>query len=205
MRLLTLIIVTIALSACTTIPEQIQGTYTEISPARVEPGVFGSSVRWGGVILSAKNQNNKTCFEILSRELDKYLRPKLQDSTMGRFIACSKGFHDPLVFSNGREITVTGKITNIDVRKVDDFDYRYPSVEVNDLVLWQKRRVVMRYRGYNDSFYGPWGRSHYWGGYGGWGGYRGYGGWGGYGPGYSTGYAEPMVLRPDPAIVETRE
>ena len=102
MRLLTLSIVALALSACTTIPEQIQGTYTEISPARVEPGVFGSGVRWGGVILDSKNQHNKTCFEILSRQLDKYLRPRLQDSTMGRFIACSKGFHDPLVFSKGR-------------------------------------------------------------------------------------------------------
>ena len=114
---------------------------------------------------------------------------------------------DPLVFSKGREITVTGKITSIDVRKVDDFDYRYPVMEVDDLVLWQKRRVVMRYRGYNDGFYGPWGRGYWggYGGYGGWGGYRGYGGWRGYGPGYSTGYAEPMILRPDPAIIETRE
>ena len=52
MRLLILASVLTALSACTTIPEQIQGTYPEITPARVEPSVFGSDVRWGGVIVS---------------------------------------------------------------------------------------------------------------------------------------------------------
>ena len=202
MRLLTVSIVILTLSACTTIPEQIQGTFTEVSPARVEPGVFGSDVRWGGVIVSSRVKDSKTCFEILSRDLDKYLRPKLEDSTAGRFIACKQGFHDPMVFSAGREVTVTGNIQSIEVRKLEEFDYRYPVLDVNDLVLWQKRRVVMRYRGFSDPFYGPWGGHR---------GYWGHWGWGGYpymrGPysGYSTGFAEPQVLLPNPAIIETRE
>lgn len=196
MRFFTIAIVVLALSACTTVPEQIQGTFPDISPARVEPGVFGSDVRWGGVILESRNTDNGTCFEVLSRELDKYLRPELQDATLGRFIACKPGFHDPLVFTKGREITVTGRVKSIDVRKVDDFDYRYPVLEVSDLVLWQKRKVVMRYRGFDDPFYGPWGmRSTYWG----WGRFpyyaRPY-------PGFGTGYAEPVVLTPDAAIIE---
>jgi len=200
MRLFTIMIVALALSACTTIPEEIQGTFQEVSPARVEPGVFGSDVRWGGVILDSKNTGQGTCFEILSRSLDKYLRPELEDSTLGRFIACKPGFHDPLVFTKGREVTVTGRIQAIETRKVDDFDYRYPVLAVDDLVLWQKRKVVMRYRGYSDPYFGPWGLR---GGYG--------GGWGGYPyyrhpfPGYNTGYAEPVVTLPDPAIVEPRE
>jgi len=208
MRFLALIAVLIILSACTTVPEQIQGTYSDISPARVEPSVFGTDVRWGGVIVGSQAKENKTCLEILSRDLDKYLRPKTTDSTAGRFLACQPGFLDPMVFSSGREITVTGDIKAIEVRKVEDFDYRYPVVEVDDLVLWQKRRVVMRYRGFSDPFYAPfygpyYGRRGYWGG---WGGY-GYGyGFGGYwGPTYRTGYAEPVVLLPGPAIIETRD
>ena len=114
------------MSACTTVPEEIQGTYPEVSPARVEPGVFGTDVRWGGVILESRNSGNGTCFEILSRNLDKYLRPELEDSTLGRFIACKPGFHDPLVFTKGREVTLTGQIQAIETRKVDEFDYRYP-------------------------------------------------------------------------------
>lgn len=195
MRLLTLTIVILALSACTTVPEQIQGTFTDVSPARVDPGVYEADVRWGGVILDSRNTDNGTCFEVLSRSLDKYLRPKVEDATLGRFIACKQGFHDPIVFSKGREITVTGNIKGIDVRKVDDFDYRYPMLDVTDLVLWEKRKVVMRYRGFNDGFYGPsyW-RGPYWGGYG----YyrRGF-------PSYNTGYIEPRTLLPDPAIIES--
>ena len=200
MRLLTITIVILALSACTTIPEEIQGTYTEVSPARVEPGVFGTDVRWGGVILSARNSDTGTCFEILSRDLDKYLRPELEDTTMGRFIACKSGFHDPLVFNKGREITVTGNIQAIETRKVNDFDYRYPVLAIDDLVLWEKRKIVTRYRGYSNSYYGPWG---------GHGGY--WGGWGGYPyyrhpfPSYHSGYAEPVATLPDPAIVESRD
>ncbi|MBT8046949.1 MAG: Slp/YeaY family lipoprotein [Xanthomonadales bacterium] len=200
MRLLTVFSLVLALSACTTVPEQIQGTYPEISPARVDPGVFDSSVRWGGVIVSSKVKDSQTCFEILSRDLDKYLRPKLEDSTAGRFIACKTGFHDPMVFAAGREITVTGKIQSVEVRKLEEFDYRYPVLEVDDLVLWQKRKVVMRYRGFTDPFYGPWyGRGGYWGHWGGWGGYPYYRG---HYPGYGHGYLEPRVELPDPAIIE---
>jgi outer membrane lipoprotein len=165
MRSLTVTIIILALSACTSIPEQIQGSYNEISPARVDPGVFGSSVRWGGIIIDATNKEDATCFEVLSRELDKYLRPKVEDRTAGRYIACKQGFHDPEVFSKGREITMTGNIRNIEVRRVDDFDYRYPVMDVNELVLWQKRRnVVVYHNSYDPFYYGPYAR-HPWGYY----------------------------------------
>ena len=47
MRIWIVTIAILAVSACTTVPEQIQGTYPDISPARIEPAVFGSTVRWG--------------------------------------------------------------------------------------------------------------------------------------------------------------
>jgi outer membrane lipoprotein len=207
MRHLLLLTALLALSACTAIPEQIEGTFPEISPARVDPSAFGSNVRWGGVIVGSTAKDSQSCLEILSHELDKYLRPKQEDSTAGRFIACQPGFLDPMVFAGGREITVTGTIERIEVRKVEDFDYRYPVLAVDDLVLWQKRKVVMRYRGFGGPFYdpfygpyfGPWyGRAGYWGGYrGGWGGYPPF-------PGYGSGYVEPQELLPGPAIIESQ-
>lgn len=208
MRHLLLLTALLALSACTSIPEQIEGTYPEISPARVEPSAFGSNVRWGGVIVGSTAKDSQSCLEILSHELDKYLRPKQEDSTAGRFIACQPGFLDPMVFATGREITVTGTIEKVEVRKLEDFDYRYPVLAVDDLVLWQKRKVVMRYRGvggpFYDPFYNPWygpswyGRAGYWGGY--------WGGWGGYPPfpGYGPVYVEPQELLPGPAIIESQ-
>lgn len=199
MRILVVAILIFVVSGCTTVPEQIQGDFREVSPARVDPGVFGSDVRWGGIILNTNNSGSQTCFEILSRELDKFLRPELEDHTAGRYIACKDGFHDPLVFTKGREVTMTGSIENIEVRKLDDFDYRYPVMDVDHLVLWQKRRTVIVHRG----FYDPW----MWGGRRGW-----YGGWyGGWGHPYyrpwgmhNSGWTETRTLLPDPSIVESQ-
>jgi outer membrane lipoprotein len=193
MRLLIIAAVILAVSACTTVPEQIQGDFPDIAPARVEPGVIGSNVRWGGVILKSQNRGDRTCFEILSRELDKYLRPMKEDLTTGRYIACKAGFQDPLVFQKGREVTTTGTIRNIRVKKVDDFSYRYPVLDVDILVLWEKRRHVVVYRGYGS----PW---HYGYPYGGWG-YPYRGGWG-YPYGGGWGRAEQRTLLPDPSIVD---
>jgi outer membrane lipoprotein len=187
----------LALPACTTVPQQIQGIFSEVSPARVEPSVFGSAVRWGGNIIDARNEENSTCFEVLSRDLDKYLRPKLEDRTAGRFIACKPGFHDPEVFSRGREITLTGRIRNVEVREIDDFNYRYPVVDVDELVLWQVRKEVMVIDHPYDPFYYP----YYW-----------QGSYWGYYPyhryrypmhGRSYGYTRQML--PDPAVVEPRQ
>lgn len=156
----------VAASACTTIPTQLEGTYSAISPARVDPDVFGNSVRWGGVIIDTRNEENVTCFEILSRELGKYLRPQVDDRTAGRFIACKDGFYDPEVYSKGREVTLTGRISNIEVRQVDDFNYRYPVVDVQSMVLWEKRQDVLVYDNY-DPFYSPYFGYYgpYWGRY----------------------------------------
>ena len=203
MRLLTIIAVILAATACTTVPEQIQGTYRDVSPTRVEPGVIGSTVRWGGVILHARNDGDGTCFEILSRDLDKHLRPEIEDFTAGRFIACKQGFHDPEVFARGREVTLTGQIRSIEVRPLGDVEYRYPVVDVEDLVLWQKRKTVVVYD-HHPAFAGPfWGWGHpywvwghpYWG----WG-HPWYGHWGT----LSRTTARTRTLLPDPSIIESR-
>lgn len=189
----------LALAGCTTIPEQIQGTFSDLSPARVGPADFGASVRWGGVLIDATNEENSTCFEVLSRELDKYLRPLQEDRTAGRFIACKAGFHDPEVFAPGREVTLTGTLRNVEVREIDRFDYRYPVVDVNELVLWQPRQEVMVIDHRYDPFWYP----YYWGGW-----------YGGYYPYYWGRYPFPMSgrsqvytrqLRPDPAEVQPRQ
>lgn len=202
---ISLALAVLAVSACTTVPTQLEGMYTEISPARVEPGVYGSTVRWGGVILDAKNKENQTCFEILSRDLSKYMRPLVEDSTAGRFIACKEGFHDPEVFAKGREVTLTGQIRSMEVRQIDEFNYRYPVVDISHLVLWEIRKDVLVYDHY-DPFFSP----YYWG----WGysRYPYYGfpyyGYPYYGMGYSRRGRTHVYTRqttPDPAIIESRD
>jgi len=184
-----LVVMAILISGCTTVPEQIQGDYTDISPARVEPALFGSQVRWGGTIIDAVNEDDSTCFEVLSRELDKYLRPRVEDRTAGRFIACKPGFYDPEVYAHGREVTLTGRIRGIEVRQVDEFDYRYPVIDVDALILWEVRQEVLVIDYPYDPFYYPYWYGPYWGPY-------------PYYPMHGRSYARPRQLLPDPAIVQ---
>jgi outer membrane lipoprotein len=189
------------LTACVAVPAQLEGEYAAVSPASVQPEQFGTSVRWGGVLVDTRNEQNRTCFEVLSRELDRYMRPEVTDTTLGRFIACTDGFHDPEVYAKGREVTVVGQIQSIEDRKIEEFAYRYPVLEVTDLVLWEKRKTVMHYNNYYDPFYYPyyWGRP-YWGGY-----YYPYYGYPGWGVGFGGGYAYPRETRPGPSEILTRK
>lgn len=144
------------LSSCTTIPEQLKGEYTTLIPKNTSKKDLQTPVRWGGVLLETRPESNHTCFEILSKQLGTSMRPKDSDQADGRFIACKPGFYDPEVFEKGREVTVTGNIIHIDVRKVSEYDYHFPVVDIEFMSLWPKRRDPPYY-----DYYGPY-RPYYW-------------------------------------------
>lgn len=142
-------------SACTSIPQQLEGEYSSLTPKTTTEKDLQTPVRWAGVILETRPEDGHTCFEILSRQLEKSMRPEIADQSGGRFVACKSGFYDPEVFKAKREVTLTGKIVYIDVRKVGDYDYHFPIVDIEFMTLWP----VRRYRPY--YAYGPY-RPYYW-------------------------------------------
>jgi len=146
----------ILFSACTTIPEQLKGEYDSLIPENASEKNLETSVRWGGVILETRPENNFTCFEILSKKLEKSMRPENADQSGGRFIACKPGFYDPEVFEKGREVTVTGKLIHMDIRKIVEYDYHFPVVDIEFMSLWPERR--------NPAYYDYYGmhRPYYW-------------------------------------------
>ena len=150
-----IILALLLMSGCTTIPEQLKGEYSPLTPDQTTDKDLQTPIRWGGVILETRPEDNYTCFEILSRELEKSMRPENTDQAHGRFIACKPGFYDPEVFEKEREVTLTGKIIHIDVRKVGEFDYHFPVVDIEFMSLWPKRRprVYYNYFGPYDPFY----------------------------------------------------
>ena len=156
-RTINLVILTGFLSsACTTIPEQLEGEYTPLTPKNTTENDMETSVRWGGVLLETRPESEFTCFEILSKQLEKSMRPKVSDQAGGRFIACKPGFYDPETFEKGREVTLTGKIIYMDTRKVGEYDYPFPVVDIEFMSLWPERRNPVYY-----DFYGPY-RPYYW-------------------------------------------
>lgn len=135
----------LVLSACAA-PAPLRGEFAQLTPQQAVQGRSGDAavaptrVRWGGTILSMKNSQQESCFEILSRPLSYSARPLDGDRDEGRFLACYKGFKDPEVFKPGREVTVVGTLTGFETRKVEDFSYTYPQVAADDIYLWQERR-----------------------------------------------------------------
>lgn len=150
------ILSTLLFSACTTIPEQLKGEYTPLTPNDTAEKDLQTPVRWGGVILETRPEADFTCFEILSKQLEKSMRPEVSDQAGGRFIACKPGFYDPEIFEEGREVTLTGKIIYMDIRKVGEYDYHYPVVDIGFMSLWPERRNRVYY-----DYYGHY-RPYYW-------------------------------------------
>ena len=138
-----------ALSACMTMPTPLQGTYSTLLPAQSgEQNANGEHVRWGGTIVKVDTHSEQSCFEIVGTRIGADGRPDRLDKSEGRFVACRKGFYDPVVFSAGREITVTGSITGFETRKVGDYDYRYPMVAAEVVYLWpvrQDTRIIVEH------------------------------------------------------------
>ena len=156
-RTTSLVILTALLfSACTTIPEQFRGEYTPLTPKSSTEKDLKAPVRWGGVLLETRPEAEFTCFEILSKQLGRSMRPEVSDQAGGRFVACKPGFYDPEVFEKGREVTLTGKIIHMDIRKVGEYDYHFPVVDIEFMSLWPERRNPVYY-----DFYGPY-RPYYW-------------------------------------------
>ena len=142
------------LHGCVSVPEQFRGEYPQIQPQAAQDTDIGRRIRWGGVILETRPGESDTCFEILSRPLSRNMRPAGSDQTLGRFIACRPGVLEPEVFARGREVTLTGTVEQLELRKVGEFDYRYPLVQADFITMWPERIdvIVPAY----DPFYSPW-------------------------------------------------
>lgn len=166
LNLLLLILSAALMTACITIPEQLKGEFSALTPESTTEKDLQTKVRWGGVILETRPEEDHTCFEILARKLDNSMRPDNTDKSTGRFVACRPGFYDPEVFKKNREVTVTGPIIYIDVRKVGEYDYHFPVVDIEFISLWPERieRVYYEYwGGYRPYYwhYPYYGRPHY--------------------------------------------
>jgi outer membrane lipoprotein len=154
------------LAGCATVPAPLQGQFAATTPrdAAVNAGQ-GESVRWGGEIINVDPRADKTCFEILARDLDASARPVARDPSNGRFIACRDGFYDPEEFKRGRDLTVVGRLDGTEHGKVGEFDYTYPRVAADAIYLWPKRPLYVASPYYYDPWLGPWwGYGPYWGG-----------------------------------------
>lgn len=159
---------TLLLASCATAPKPLQGSFAQVSPreAVVAGSAAGAPVRWGGSIIETRPQQDRTCFELVSRALNSSGRPlgNAPDANSGRFIACREGFYDPAVFTRGREVTFIGRVEGVETTRIGEYDYRLPRMNADVVYLWPEEiEVRVRHSPFYDPFWGPrWGRWGWW-------------------------------------------
>lgn len=153
----------LALGACASAPKPLQGQFAALLPDQVT--VAGERVRWGGSVIGVVPEAERTCFEVLGRELDAVARPRWNSDPLGRFLACSDRFYDPAIFEPGRDITFAGELVGFEEGKVGEYPYRYPVLRADIVYLWSERVPDHGYRWHTRAHFVPgiWGpRIIYW-------------------------------------------
>lgn len=156
----------ILISACSShIPPEIKQSMDDApSMAQIHDApdsYLSKKVRWGGVILNTENKHNASWLTILAYPLSDHGEPLLSDQSPGRFIAIVEQFLEPLVYSQDRKITVTGKLLRTETIKVGEYPYEYPVIQVDQHYLWPFEPELSDFDHYPYWWSDPWYNPYY--------------------------------------------
>jgi outer membrane lipoprotein len=128
----------------TAIPQKvIQGAVpiTGLAEVRQNPDRFKDDtiVIGGQIIATINNEDESTTLVVLDLPLDDSQRPQKWSYSQGRFRVHTPRFLDPLVYREGREVTVAGTVTGVKTEPVGNTPYRYVELEASKIYLWPPR------------------------------------------------------------------
>ena len=74
--------------------------------------------------------------------LDDSDRPSSQrQASQGRFLAFESSFLDPATLSDQPQVTIVGEVTGLDSAQLDEVEYRYPTLAIKHLHIWDAQSV----------------------------------------------------------------
>ena len=150
-----IIIAVLAFGGCSSgppvVPEQFQSqidSSVSFRDMQATPQSYrGRTVLLGGEILSAKRTKEGIEFEILQLPVTVDDPPtERRSESQGRFLALDHGELDPASFPAGTRVTLVGEVKGDEVRRLDDSTYRYPTVDVKHLHVWEPQDYRERSR-----------------------------------------------------------
>ena len=156
------------------IPEALQPqidqnlTFTEVLAS---PGSYrGRLLLLGGEILKAKRLKAGTQVELLQLPLNKDQEPTTDRTrSQGRVLVLHQASPDPGTLTPGMLVTFVGEVSGAIIEKIDEADYRYPTLIVKHWYVWPPATVDGWRSG---PFYGVYGGMGVGGGSRGGGGFR---------------------------------
>jgi len=150
----------LCLSACAhVIPEDtLQQVDKELSFSALKkaPEEYkGKAIVLGGVIVGLVHKKEGSVLEVYQTAMDRRGKPVGLDSSAGRFLAVYQGLLESEIYRTGRRVTLAGIVQGGKVMKLGEMDYRYPSILIKEMYLWEEEKPF-RYEPYPWGFWDPW-------------------------------------------------
>ncbi|MGQ0810764.1 MAG: Slp family lipoprotein [Nitrospiraceae bacterium] len=118
---------------------QIDKTLTFQQVVEAPDSYKGRVVVLGGEVLKARQLKDGTQLEILQLPLADSERPETHRSqSQGRFLALHRQSPDPATFVEGTRVTMVGEVTGSATGPMDEAQYRYPTLDVKHLHVWEE-------------------------------------------------------------------
>lgn len=166
-RYIMLSVALVVLAGCALrYPEPIRTEATdlvEFSAAQRDTETYqGQTARWGGVIASIENSEQRTRLEVVNFHLNNFGRPQPGDQSAGRFVVYLDYFVDPEIYQSGRMITALGEFSGVEEGQIGDFNYYYPVLQASGVELWREQSQSQPMMPYYDP-HSLWYRNHIYG------------------------------------------
>lgn len=102
----------------------------------------GKIIILGGIIASASNTREGTYIEVVEKPLDYRGRPQGTDRSLGRFLVVHQSYLDPVIYTEGRAITVAGKVLGKKERPLQEMLYSYPLIQAMEIHLIKRGDIL---------------------------------------------------------------
>ncbi len=99
-------------------------------------GSKGAKVLLGGRIVGTEVKRDQTILEVLQFPLDFQDRPDPSGASGGRFLTVFDKYLDPAIFSEGRLITIVGRVAGARAGHIGEMEYTYPLLAAEGVHLW---------------------------------------------------------------------
>src|SRR5438445_1757284 len=100
----------------------------------------------GGEVLKAKRLRDSTQIELLQLPLEDGEEPTLdRQQSQGRFLVLQQEFLDPATVVEGARVTIVGEVSGAKTERLDDVEYRYPTLILNHLHMCHDQAYRIRH------------------------------------------------------------
>jgi outer membrane lipoprotein len=91
----------------------------------------------GGEVLNARRLKEGMQVELLQLPLNKYQEPTTDlTQSQGQVLVLHQEFLDPATLTPGMLVTFVGEVSGAVIGKIDEVDYRYPTLTVKHWHVW---------------------------------------------------------------------